>query len=97
MDNASWLDHKLSLFQATSNAHDYYVTHGLEADSLEAYKTKLAVQLKKGETLVILRVLADTDSAELKQQTAEVIQQYDASKLANASMFELGSYVAVQL
>ncbi|MEC0173061.1 transglutaminase domain-containing protein [Paenibacillus graminis] len=97
MDNASWLDHKLSLFQATSNAHDYYVTHGLEADSLEAYKTKLAGQLKKGETLVILRVLADTDSAELKQKTAEVIQQYDASKLANASMFELGSYVAVQL
>nr|WP_269847100.1 transglutaminase-like domain-containing protein [Paenibacillus sonchi] len=97
MDNSSWLDHELSLFQATSNAHDYYVTHGLEADSLEAYKTKLAEQLKQGKTLVVLRVLADTDSAELTQKTAEVIKQYDASKLANAGMIELGSYVAIQL
>ncbi|SDM06329.1 Transglutaminase-like superfamily protein [Paenibacillus jilunlii] len=97
MDNSSWLDNELSRFQATSNAHDYYVTHGLEADSLEAYKTKLAGQLKQGKTLVVLRVLADTDSAELTQKTAEVIQQYDPSKLANAGMVELGSYVAVQL
>ncbi|MNL57710.1 hypothetical protein D3C87_1812950 [compost metagenome] len=73
------------------------MTHGLEADSLEAYKTKLAEQLKQGKTLIVLRVLADTDSAELTQKTAEVIKQYDASKLANAGMIELGSYVAIQL
>ncbi|MEK4064241.1 MULTISPECIES: transglutaminase domain-containing protein [Paenibacillus] len=97
MDKAYWLDHELSLFQATSNAYDYYVTQGLEVDSMEAYKTKLAEQLKNGETLVVLRVLADADSSELMQKTAEVIKQYDATKLDKAGMVEFGSYVAVQL
>ncbi|MFD1908494.1 hypothetical protein ACFTAO_11035 [Paenibacillus rhizoplanae] len=97
MDKAYWLDHELSLFKATSNANDYYVTQGLEVDSLEAYKTKLAEQLKKGETLVVLRILGNTDSSELMQKTAEVIKQYDATKLDSAGMVELGSYVAVQL
>lgn len=97
MDKAYWLDHELPLFKATSNANDYYVTQGLEVDSLEAYKTKLAEQLKKGETLVVLRVLGSTDSSELMQKTAEVIKQYDATKLDSAGMVELGSYVAVQL
>lgn len=97
MDNAYWLDHELPQFKATSNAYDYYVTQGLEVDSLEAYKTKLAEQLKKGETLVVLRVLGNTDSSELMQKTAEVIKQHDAAKLDSAGMVELGSYVAVQL
>ncbi|WP_339223471.1 transglutaminase domain-containing protein [Paenibacillus sp. FSL H8-0332] len=97
MDKAYWLDHELPLFKATSNANDYYVTQGLEVDSLEAYKTKLAEQLKKGETLVVLRVLGSTDSSELMQKTAEVIKQHDATKLDSAGMVELGSYVAVQL
>ncbi|MEK4517481.1 transglutaminase domain-containing protein [Paenibacillus sp. FSL H8-0122] len=97
MDKAYWLDHELPLFKATSNAYDYYVTQGLEVDSLEAYKTKLAEQLKKGETLVVLRVLGNTDSSELMQKTAEVIKQHDATKLDSAGMVELGSYVAVQL
>ncbi|MEK5033638.1 transglutaminase domain-containing protein [Paenibacillus sp. FSL R7-0302] len=97
MDKAYWLDHELPLFKATSNAYDYYVTQGLEVDSLEAYKTKLAEQLKKGETLVVLRVLGNTDSSELMQKTAEVIKQHDAAKLDSAGMVELGSYVAVQL
>ncbi|MBP2112221.1 hypothetical protein J2Z70_002375 [Paenibacillus silagei] len=97
MDKAYWLDHELPQFKATSNAYDYYVTQGLEVDSLEAYKTKLAEQLKKGETLVVLRVLGNTDSSELMQKTAEVIKQHDAAKLDSAGMVELGSYVAVQL
>ncbi len=97
MDKAYWLDHELPLFKATSNAYDYYVTQGLEVDSLEDYKNKLAGLLKQGETLVVLRVLADSDSSELMQKTAEVIKQYDASKLDSAGMVELGSYVAVQL
>lgn len=97
MDKAYWLDHELPLFKATSNAYDYYVTQGLEVDSLDDYKNKLAEQLKQGETLVVLRVLADTGSSELMQKTAEVIKQYDASKLDSAGMVELGSYVAVQL
>ncbi|WP_341347010.1 transglutaminase-like domain-containing protein [Paenibacillus sp. FSL H3-0469] len=97
MDKAYWLDHELPLFKATSNAYDYYVTQGLEVNSLEAYKTKLAEQLKKGETLVVLRVLGNTDSSELMQTTAEAIKQYDAAKLDSAGMVELGSYVAVQL
>lgn len=53
--------------------------------------------MKNGETLVVLRVLADTDSSELMQKTAEVIKQYDATKLDKAGMVEFGSYVAVQL
>lgn len=97
MDKAYWLDHELPLFKATSNAYDYYVTQGLEVDSLDAYKTKLAEQLKKGETLVVLRVLGNTDSSELMKKTAEVIKQHDATKLDSAGMVELGSYVAVQL
>ncbi|WP_342548915.1 transglutaminase domain-containing protein [Paenibacillus sp. FSL P2-0089] len=97
MDKGYWLDHELPLFKATSNAYDYYVTQGLEVDSLDAYKTKLAEQLKKGETLVVLRVLGNTDSSELMQKTAEVIKQHDAAKLDSAGMVELGSYVAVQL
>ncbi|ETT79608.1 transglutaminase [Paenibacillus sp. FSL R7-277] len=97
MDKGYWLDHELPLFKSTSNAYDYYVTQGLEVDSLEAYKTKLAEQLKKGETLVVLRVLGNTDSSELMQKTAEVIKQHDAAKLDSAGMVELGSYVAVQL
>lgn len=97
MDKAYWLDHELPMFKATSNANDYYVTQGLEVDSLEAYKTKLAEQLKKGETLVVLRILGNTDSSELMQKTAEVIKQHDATKLDSAGMVELGSYVAVQL
>lgn len=97
MDKAYWLDHELPLFKATSNAYDYYVTQGLEVDSLDAYKTKLAEQLKKGETLVVLRVLGNADSSELMKKTAEVIKQYDAAKLDSAGMVELGSYVAVQL
>ncbi|GGF73734.1 hypothetical protein GCM10010912_18690 [Paenibacillus albidus] len=97
MDTAYWLDRELVLFKGESNANDYYVKSGLEVTSLEAYRTKLAELLKQDESLIVLRVVADTDSSELMNETAKVMKQVDAGMLDTAEMFEFGSYVAIQL
>lgn len=73
-DNEYWTDHELGQFKSGDNSRDYYVSRGLEMDSLDRFADTLAESLRQGNDRLIVRFDGpiDEDAA-----VDEIVDVYD--------------------
>lgn len=91
-----WLDSEISQFDSKDNSMDYYVAKGLEVNSADELGTKIAELLKQGESIITLRMGAKITDDSMQEAIVEAFHEVDESKLENAMIRGLGTYITIE-
>lgn len=95
-NNKYWLDYELSQFTGTDNSQDYYVSQGLEMDSVEQFNDKLSKSIQKGNDKLIVRFHDPIDEDALIDVLYNVYSDLAEDKLDHAVYNIVDQYLIVK-
>lgn len=95
-NNKYWLDSELSRFKGTDNSWDYYVSQGLEMDSVEQFNDELIKSIRQGSDRLIVRFNDPIDEDALVEVLFNVYSDIAEDKLDHAVYNIVEQYLIVK-
>jgi Transglutaminase-like superfamily len=95
-DNDYWINNELSQFIGKTNLQDYYVSQGLEMDSMEKFKGTLTKSIQQGNNKLIVRFDEPIDEETVYEEWITVYENIAADKMDSADYLIWNNYLMLK-
>lgn len=90
-----WIDYDMKQFAGKTNSHDYYISHGLQMDSMEQFHDKLTESIQQGNPKLFVRFDDPIDEPAMLDTLIEVYSGFPPDIHENAVYTIYDNYLIV--